>query len=268
MNLLFAVFSSWPSGAAEGLLPPPRRAEWTPQARLGRGLLLTGLLSVPNVALWLGYRDGRPLRALCDHGRPAAARVLHKTWERRPKGGGWYYAQYAFEAGGRNYFFKTCVSREMYDSLAEGGACSVTYLPSRPETHCLGRPEPILRDHNRGWLTGAAVVAALLGIASACLEWSLRRELRLARHGEGVVGRVLACGKTRMKNSLSYWVSYVFAAPDGLRNSTAEVPGDVWCSLVPGTELAVLYDPERPRHHRPLLALTRVRFLPPEDMRA
>jgi hypothetical protein len=48
----------------------------------------------------LGYRDGRPLRDLCDHGQPAAARVLHKSSERRGKGGTWYHAAYAFEAGG------------------------------------------------------------------------------------------------------------------------------------------------------------------------
>jgi hypothetical protein len=102
----------------------------------------------------------------------------------------------------------------------------------------------------------------VLGLAFTCLECSLRRELRLARQGEAVVGRVLDRGKTRMKNSLAYWVCYVFAAPDGLRNGTAEVPGAAWLSLTPGGELAVLYDPERPRHHRPLLALSRVRFLP------
>jgi hypothetical protein len=152
MDLRFAVFSSPPSANVDGLPPPPRRALWVPQAQLGRSLLLIALLAVPNVALWLGYRDGRSLRALCQDGRPAAARVLHKYSERRGKGGTWYYAAYTFEAGGRTYSFKTHVSREMYDSLAEGGACPVTYLPSRPETHCLGRPEPILRGHNRGWV--------------------------------------------------------------------------------------------------------------------
>jgi hypothetical protein len=268
MDLLFAVFSPWPSGSAEGLPPPPRRAEWTPAARLGRGLLLTALLAAPNLTLWLGYRDGRPFRALCEQGRPAAARVLHKSSERRGKGGTWYYAAYAFEAGGRSYSFKTNVSPAMYDSLAEGGVCRVTYLPSRPETHCLGYPEPILRGLNQGWVAGAAVVAALLGLGFTGLEWSLRRELRLARHGEAVVGRVLDRGKVRMKNSMSYWVSYVFAAPDGPRNGTADVPGHAWLSLTPGAELVVLYDPERPNRHRPLLALTRVRFLPPEGLGA
>jgi hypothetical protein len=261
MDLLFAVFSSLSPGSVEGVPPPPRRAEWTPAARLRRGLLLAALLAVPNVALWLGYRDGRPLRALCEQGRPAAARVLQKSWERRAKGGTWYYVAYTFEAGGRSYSFKTQVSRETYDALAEGGACAVTYLSTRPETHCLGRPEPILRGHNRGWVIGAAVVAALLGLAFACVEWSLRRERWLARHGEAVVGRALDRGKVRMKNGMSYWVSYAFAAPDGPCNGTADVPGEAWLSLAPGAELAVLYDPARPWRHRPLLALTRVRFL-------
>ncbi|HMF13113.1 MAG TPA: hypothetical protein VKE94_12435, partial [Gemmataceae bacterium] len=126
MDLRFAVFSSLPSGNVDDLPPPTRRAEWTPQAQLSRCLLLTALLAVPNVALWLGYRDGRSLRALCDHGRPAAARVLRKCSERRGKGDTWYYAAYALEAAGRSYSFKTHVSREMYDSLAEGGACPVT----------------------------------------------------------------------------------------------------------------------------------------------
>ena len=148
MDLLFAVFSSLPSGSVEGLPPPPRRAEWTPRARLGRLLLLVAILTVPNVALWLGYRDGLGLRALCDHGQPVAARVLHKSSEWRGKGGTSYYAEYAFEAGSRSYSFKTAVSREMYDSLAEDGPCPVTYLPSRPETHCLGRPEPMLHRSN------------------------------------------------------------------------------------------------------------------------
>jgi hypothetical protein len=263
MDLLFAVFSSLPSGSVEGLPPPPRRAKWTPGARLGRRLILVALLTVPNVALWLGYRDGSALRALCDHGRPVAARVLHKSSERRGKGGTSYYAEYAFEAGGRSYSFKTDVSREMYDSLAEGGSCPVTYLPSRPQTHCLGRPEPILHGLNRGWVIGAAVVAAALGVGFACLEWSLRRELRLARHGEAVVGRVLDLGKVRMKNCMRYWVSYAFLAPDGPRSGTDDVPGGAWLSLAPGAELPVLFDPARPRHHRPLFALTRVRFFPP-----
>jgi hypothetical protein len=262
MELLFAVFSSWPPGSAAGLPPPPRRAEWTPAARLGRRLLLAALLVVPNIALWLGYRDGRALRALCDHGQPVAARVLSKSWQ-SGKGGGRYYVEYTFEAGGRARAFKTQATRDLFDSLVEGGACPVTYLPSRPETHCLGRPEPILRAHNQGWLCGAAVVAALLGIGLTCLEWSLRRELRLARQGEAVVGRVLDLGKVRMKNGMRYWVSYAFLAPDGPRNGTHDVPGAAWLSLAPGAELAVLYDPERPRRHRPLVALTRVRFRPP-----
>jgi hypothetical protein len=264
MNLLFAVFSPLPSGSVEGLPPPPRRAEWTPRARLGRGLLLAALLGAPTILLGAGYRGGQPLRDLIDQGRPAPALVLHKSAESGGKGGKRYYAEYVFEAGGRAHSFKTQVSRESFDSLAEGGACPVTYLPSRPEAHCLGRPEPILRAHDRGWLTATAVVAAALGLGFTGLEWSLRRELRLAREGEAAVGRVLDRGKTRMKNSLAYWVSYAFAVPDGPRSGTAEVPGGAWLSLAPGTELAVLYDPERPRRHRPLLALTRVRFLPSE----
>ena len=152
----------------------------------------------------------------------------------------------------------------LFDSLTEGGAWPVTYLPARPETHCLGRPEPLLRAHNRGWVIGAATVAAALGLAAGCLEWGLRRELRLARHGEAAVGRVLDLGKVRMKNGMRYWVNYAFLAPDGPRNGTDDVPGAAWLSLAPGAELAVLYDPERPRRHRPLVALTRVRFLPPQ----
>jgi hypothetical protein len=259
MNLLFAVFSSLPSGNVEGLPPPPRRAEWTPGARLGRGLLLAALLGAPTYLLWAGYRGGQPLRDLIDQGRSASARVLHKSCIRAKR----CYVEYAFEADGRTLTFKTEVSRDLFDSVAEGGACPVIYLPSRPGTNCLGRPEPILRDHNRGWLTAAAVVAAVLGLAFAGLEWNLRRELGLARHGEGAVGSVLDRGKIRMKNGLSYWVSYAFAAPDGPRSGTADVPGGPWLSLTPGAPLAVLYDPTRPRRHRPLLALTRVRFPSP-----
>lgn len=264
MDLLFAVFSSLPSGSVQGLPPPPRRAEWAPGARLGRRLALAALLVIPNVALWWGYRDGQSLRDLRDQGLSASARVVRKSAERGAKGGMRYYAQYAFEAGGRWHSFQTLVTPDLYGSLTEGGAWPVTYLPSRPETHCLGRPEPLLRAHNRGWVIGAAVVAAALALAAGCLEWGMRRELRLARHGEAVVGRVLDLGKVRMKNGLRCWVSYAFLAPDGPRNGTEDVPGGAWASLESGGEIAVLYDPERPRRHRPLLALTHVRFLPPE----
>ena len=264
MKYLFAVFSALPLGNMEGLPSPPRRAEWTPEARLGRGLLLAALLVIPNVALWLGCRDGQSLRDLRDQGRSASARVLHKSWENGGKGGKRHYVEYAFEAGGRTRSFKTLVTQDLFDSLAEGGACPVVYLPSRPETHCLGRPEPLLRAHNYGWLTGAGALAVLLGLGFACLERSLRRELRLARHGEAAVGRALDLGKVRLKNGMRYWVSYAFLAPDGPRNGTDDVPGSAWLSLAPGAEIAVLYDPQRQRRHRPLLALTRVRFLPPE----
>src|SRR5215470_14904329 len=105
MKHLFAVFSSLLSGSVEGLPPPPRRAEWTPEARLGRRLLLAALLVVPNVALWVGHRDGKSLRDLRDQGLSASARVLRKSWESGGKGGKRHYVEYAFEAGGRTRSF-------------------------------------------------------------------------------------------------------------------------------------------------------------------
>jgi hypothetical protein len=97
-----------------------------------------------------------------------------------------------------------------------------------------------------------------------CLEFVLRAELRLARHGEAAVGLVVEHGTTRYKNHITYWVRYEFTSPISRRaQGRHNVPGFIWNLVPPGTPVTILFDPNDPRRHRPLYAFQHVRLLDP-----
>jgi hypothetical protein len=142
----------------------------------------------------------------------------------------------------------------------------VTYLPAHPETHCRGNPEDNLRQQNLGYVLAAGAGTAALATWFVWLFFGMRRELHLARAGQAVAGRVNDGGSERGKQETRYWVRYRFKSDDGeQRTGRHYVPWKVYCELPIGTRVTVLYDPDHPRHHRPLFAFTHVRFLPPHE---
>jgi hypothetical protein len=247
--------------APEELPPAPRPAEWTSTARLYRGTLFLALLAAPNVVLLYGESAARPLRELTAGGQSVTGKVSGVA--ARGSKSRTYWVYYTYEVGGRRIAESSQVSHSVYAACRKDSPIQVTYLPAHPETHCLGRPEDRLSEQNNKYVRIALLLAAGLGIGLACLEFSLRRQLALARQGVAVVGKISERGQTRTKNGYHYWVYYRFTPLEGRTATTwVSVNRSVWDYLSPGTAITVLYDPDHPRRHRPLFTFDRVRFLP------
>jgi hypothetical protein len=262
LNLVSAT--PYPIGP-ECLSPAPRQAELTWKARIVRSILLAALLLLPSLLLLSGYRGAPTLRDLVAHGQAEAGRVTAKPTPRQTRSGTTYRIQYAYEINGQVFNGDEEVSESVYAALAEDSPVNVTYLPSNPQTHCLGPAEPRLQARNNRTIATAAFVGLVLGSAWAFVVFRLRRELRLARLGQPVVGLVISCGSSRGKGGPTYWTRYQCASPSGhLADGWNYVPHVVWQRLPPGTPVTILCDPDHPRRHRPLYAFGNVRFLPDE----
>lgn len=248
----------------DALLPAPRPVIFSFGARCRRAWLLAGLLGLPNLLLYLGYSNGEHLRALASRGRTELATLTKKDVSRGKHTA--YYFSFVFETGGKTYRDTVTVSPDWYARYAPGDPVPVTFLPLAPATHCLGRPEPQLENQNRQVLLVAALLALALGAWLVCSELSARRQLHLARVGEAVVGRVCGKEKQRSRNSTSYWIQYQFHSPvHEWARGWVSVSLSAWNSLAQGTPVTILYDPDHPGRHRPVLALSDVLFASAPD---
>jgi hypothetical protein len=138
----------------------------------------------------------------------------------------------------------------------------VTYLPRHPEIHCLGLADQRLEIHNHTANTLAATLAVGFSLLLLWVEFSLRRELRLASIGETVEGRIVEKTSEKGRNRTVYSVRYLFNAPDGTRSGWLMVGESLWGHLYHGTTITVLCDPDHPERHRPSFGFDFVQFLP------
>lgn len=168
---------------------------------------------------------------------------------------------FTFKANGASYCGADSVSAGQCGTAIRDRSCTVTYLPRRPEIHCLGPAAPRLADHNRTANTLALTLAVGFSLLLVWVEFNLRRELRLARIGEPVEGRIIEKTSNKGRNRTIYWVRYGFHAPDGVRSGWLNVGESLWSYLLNGTAITVLYDPDHPHRHRPSFGLRLVRFL-------
>jgi hypothetical protein len=141
-------------------------------------------------------------------------------------------------------------------------SCVVTYLPRRPEIHCLGAADQRLASHNN--MANSLALSLAVGFALILLwfEFNLRRELRLANLGEPAEGRIIERTCNKGRNRTHYSVRYLFNAPDGMRSGWQTVGEYLWGYLQNGTTITVLYDPDHLDRHRPSFGLRLVQFLP------
>lgn len=141
----------------------------------------------------------------------------------------------------------------------------MTYLPRHPEINCLGPADQSLANHYRT----ANIYAAMIAVVFSCLflgvEFSLRRELSLARIGELTEGQIIGKKSTTGRNRTTYQLRYLFDAPDGTRSGWQTVGSHLWVCLSEGAPITVLFDPEHPDRHRPSFGFRFVQFLPETD---
>jgi hypothetical protein len=164
---------------------------------------------------------------------------------------------------GRSYRGEEEVSREVYLASVQGDSCAVTYLPGRPQAHCLGSAAQRLRSHDRATILCALLSALALGGCFGWVAFAAKRELQLARLGEAAEGRILQRDTTASRNRITCWVIYTFEVPGAFATTgRACVSRALWDYLQPHTPVTILYDPEHPRRHRPSFAFRFVAFLP------
>jgi hypothetical protein len=112
------------------------------------------------------------------------------------------------------------------------------------------------------FLTISFAAVALLSFVIWCVvEQPFGRELRLARGGIVAHGQVVTVGKPRGRRAIVR-ITYSFrtalgATIEGTCNLPRRFPAHL---LEPGVAIEVLYDPNKPRLHKPRLALDFIEF--------
>jgi hypothetical protein len=109
--------------------------------------------------------------------------------------------------------------------------------------------------------SGFAVAALLAFFVWLVVEQPFGRELRLARRGVVAQGQVVAVGKPRGRRAIvriAYSFHTATGAPvEGSCNLPRRFPAHL---LEPGMAIEVLYDPRKPRIHKPRIALDFIEF--------
>lgn len=93
------------------------------------------------------------------------------------------------------------------------------------------------------------------------VEFTLRRELSLARCGELAEGRIMDKTCHTWRNRTIYRLRYLFDSPDGARSGWLTVGESLWSNLSHGAAITVLHDPDNPGRHRPSFGFRLTQFL-------
>jgi hypothetical protein len=241
----------------------PRPVEFSLVSGVCRGVALAAFLVVPNVILYFGLAAVQPYCDLEAEGRTTQAVVTGRYTARGGKGSSRYWVRFSYTVDGKPYLREMSVSGEEYVLLREDqSSVEVTYLPSDPDTYCVGRPGEYVQRQTRLVFFWVVATALALALVFLCYQISMSRELYLARNGVAVLGQITGKELTRGRNSCTYWVRYAFE-PEGLpmRYGVKTLARDVWDYLCVGLRVTVLYLPEKPGRFQLLCGFDHVRFL-------
>lgn len=112
------------------------------------------------------------------------------------------------------------------------------------------------------FLTISFALAALLSfLVWRIVELPFGRELRLARVGVAACGQILTVGKPRGRRAIVR-ITYSFRTATGATiEGNCDLPRRFPARLLePGAAIDVLYDPKKPRIHKPRVALDFIEF--------
>jgi hypothetical protein len=170
--------------------------EWTPPEELGaartRAVRLTGsgravlilavVMVIGGVAAAIGLaaaarRGDEARRVLREQGVTTDATVTRLTRSTSGKNRTWY-VEYRFTARGGEYGDREQVSRKIWESLEEGEALPVRYVPADPSN-----------NHPVGWEDDGVpfalvfILPGVFGFVAWLLVWTVRRQIRLLTEG-------------------------------------------------------------------------------------
>jgi hypothetical protein len=156
---------------------------------------------------------------------------------------------------------ESIVTAAVFERTAEEQPVKVVYLPANPAVERWLFDNDAMRANAMYLTVGHGIAALLAVIVLRVVERPLQRELRLARHGVVAQGQIVSVGKPRGRRG-TVRIIYSFhiatgAKMQGACNLPRRFPVH---TLEPGAAVDVLYDPRRPRLHKPRLALDFVEF--------
>lgn len=255
---------------AEELPFTPRRTALTQSASVKRFAAVAALLVVPNLFLaWAFFTtdDLSDLRAL---GKSLQGQVTKKRESSAGRGGTTYTLGYKFWSGKAYLEGEGTVDRDKFKAAEEGTPVEVTYLPSKPEVHCLGKPGPRLEVKIDSSLALAGMFALLFGSLLVAVEWKIRRQQHLLAGGMPVVGMIDDRGTSPTKaGGVRYWANYRFTDDrHNERRGWTYVPQAIYDDLKLGRQVLLLVDHENTTLHLPVYAMTELTLLAEREKEA
>ncbi len=240
---------------------PPRKAHFRRGIRnLRRAYRMVFVLVIVVFGGWAGL-NGLRWYHLAYRVQTADGTILRKYTVARPPGQE-QRLEYSFRAGdGTPIHADSAVALTVYDKITAGQAVPVIYLPENPKVEHWLFDNEVQRSNVMYLTIGHALAALLAAIILRVVEGPLGRELRLARNGVVALGQIVTVGKPRGRRGVVK-ITYTFrtavgASIEGTCNLPRRFPAH---TLEPGTPISVLYDPKKPRVHKPRLALGAVEF--------
>jgi hypothetical protein len=155
------------------------------------------------------------------------------------------------------------VTTEQYKSTQPGQVIPVAYDPANPETNAY--PFDSREQAVNKWRPGTVSFMAFLMLLGLVLgfEVYVQGERRLARDGVLGWGKVLPSGKTE-EGKAEYWMCCEFRPPGShrtYRHILTVTPEVREQHGQPGSPLAFLYDPAKPKRHKPLIEFRLIEFI-------
>jgi hypothetical protein len=241
----------------------PRPTEFTLVSRVYRGMALASLLIAPNVVLFFGNAFYvQRFRDLANEGQRTDAVVTERYITRGSRGSSNYCVVYKYQANGRSFAQQSSVSFDNYQKMQEGSSLAITYMPHDPTNHCFGKPADNIQRSIREVLIFSTIAAVIFAVWFLWQHISMNRDLYLARNGVAVVGKITNKEETKHRNTISYWVSYLFE-PEGrpALSGKTKLSKDVWDYLCYGLPVTVLYMPDNPGRFQLLCGFKHISFL-------
>ena len=170
----------------------PRPIRYSTRAASVQYLSLFVLLCYLSVSIWVEARSVKEFEDLSRIGRTTQGTLVDK-WENDSHHGVYYTVEYTFKVGESSFDDNEGVSKKIYDdsAVAAGSSVTVTYLPGRPQVHCLG-----IVNADRVFWQGAVlpgklvVIAAALPIVLLVRSYKYRKLGRLLSQGLAAVGHI------------------------------------------------------------------------------
>ncbi len=195
------------------------------------------------------------------HVQTTEAMILKKETIVRPTGHE-YRVEYAFRtADGTEITHEAALALTVFEHTEVGRPAPIGYLPATARVDHWLFDNTAPRMHMMYLTIGHGFAALLAIIVWRLVERPLQRELRLARYGVVTPGVVTTISKPRGRRGIVK-ITYTFQTATGeTRKGACNLPRRFPAhSLEPGSTIDIVLDPNKPRIHRPRLALDHVEF--------